>query len=229
MKKPNYKLKADILNENNFLHSFIKVEKQEYRFFNDKISYEEYEVSRALRDYLYKSNREWYEECGRMSHARCKRVVRIRKYITDIMISSPCQFLTFTFTDKSLQDTSPETRRQVVRRFLTDLNVPYVANIDFGKKNGREHYHAVVASGKVNYKLWDYGALNGKVIRNDVKVDEDGSISIESAQKISRYIAKLTNHAIKQTVRRNVAIYCRKKYKYINGEWQDIKGKIKND
>lgn len=113
--------------------------------------------------------------------------------------------------------------------YLTALNVPYVANIDFGKKNGREHYHAVVASGKVNYKLWDYGALNGEVIRNNVKVDEDGSISIESAQKIARYIAKLTNHAIKQTVRRNVAIYCRKKYRYINGEWQDIKGKIKND
>ena len=128
-----------------------------------------------------------------------------------MIYKNDCLFLTFTFRDKTLNNTSAYTRRRYVKYFLNALNVPYVANIDFGKKNEREHYHAVVQIGRVDYSKWKYGAINGIKIRNDIKYDDDGVITSESVEKIARYVAKLTNHAIKETTRRSVIMYSRGK------------------
>lgn len=51
-------------------------------------------------------------------------------------------FLTFTFTDKALT-TDEKTRRVYVSRTLRDLSREYIANIDYGTKSEREHYHAI--------------------------------------------------------------------------------------
>ena len=110
--------------------------------------------------------------------------------------SGECLFLTLTFTDATLGKTTEDTRRQAVRRYLKSFGVPYVANIDYGKKNGREHYHAVIQTDHVDYAAYTYGAINGERIR-----------SAEDYVKLSKYVAKLTNHAIKQTNKRQVIIY----------------------
>ena len=110
--------------------------------------------------------------------------------------SGPCLFLTLTFTDEVLRKTTENTRRQTIRRYLKSFGFPYVANIDYGKKNGREHYHAVIQTDHVDYSAYTYGAINGEKIH-----------SAEDYVKLSKYVAKLTNHAIKQTNKRQVIIY----------------------
>ena len=112
--------------------------------------------------------------------------------------SGNCIFLTFTFTDEVLAKTNEDTRRQKVRRYLSSYNCEYVANIDFGKKNGREHYHALIQCNNVDYNAFDYGALNGERVR-----------STNDFAKLAKYISKLTNHAIKDTAKGSRLIYNR--------------------
>ena len=67
----------------------------------------------------------------------------------------------------------------------------YVANIDFGSKNGREHYHAIVfpIGSSIDLKAWSYGRINAERIH-----PSDNDIA-----RTTKYIAKLTSHAIKDT------------------------------
>lgn len=121
---------------------------------------------------------------------RKKRIVdKFGTYIN----SGKCQFLTLTFDDEALNSTTPQTRRTAVARFLKDNCVQYIANIDFGEDERfthREHYHAIVLADKVNYKDWHrYGALKAKKIRPTKR----------DCELAGKYLAKLTNHALKVT------------------------------
>ena len=140
---------------------------------------------------------EWHE-AEKINHAYYQRVRKLKKTIATMLNSGTCLFLTFTFTDETLQKTTKDTRRQKVIRYLKSYNCPYVANIDFGKENGREHYHAIIQADKIDYSLYDYGALNGKKVN-----------STSDNFKLAKYISKLTNHAIKDTTKRNSIIYSR--------------------
>ena len=102
-------------------------------------------------------------------------------------------FITLTFNDASLNNLSYSTRRKRVREFLKSQCALYVANIDFGKKNGREHYHAVV-SNRVDPSLWAYGSCNAiKITRYNSKA-------------LAKYVNKLTNHALKDTANKGASI-----------------------
>lgn len=209
--KPDYKLKSKILAEYKNLDLYNKCKKVVYKSFYIKVSESELENSMETLKMLEKTNPVEFKEYRRISDAKFARVRRLKKRIFDMIYKNECLFLTLTFNDDALKNNTADSRRQAVRRFLNLFNVPYVANIDFGKKNGREHYHAVIQIGKIDYHLWTYGAINGLRIRNDLKYDEDGVVSSESVEKISRYVAKLTNHAIKETTRRSVIMYSRGK------------------
>ena len=127
-----------------------------------------------------------------------KRTKRLRKRITKI-IQSDSLFLTFTFTDEVLQNTTQDTRQQYVRRFLNTISSNYVANIDFGKTNGREHYHAVcIVSGKIDYTSWQHGALNGVKVR-----------SSSNPLALAKYINKFVHHATKDSTCKSKIIYSR--------------------
>lgn len=139
---------------------------------------------------------EYLGECKRLFNAERKRVGRLKKRIS-YMLNFNCIFLTFTFTDSVLKTCSELTLRTYVVRALKNYSDYYVANIDFGKKNGRLHYHALVVADKVNYNTWTYGALNGKKVVN------------KNSTALSKYIAKLTNHAIKETTKGSRIIYSR--------------------
>lgn len=212
MSKPDYKLKSKIIREYKNLDLYNKCKKVLYKsFYVGNVTQEEFDNAGHTLKMLEDSNPTEYKEYFRILDAKHKRVSRLRARIFDMIYKNDSLFLTFTFTDKTLNKTCADTRRQAVRRFLNALNVPYVANIDFGKKNEREHYHAVVQIGRVDYSKWKYGAINGIKIRNDIKYDDDGVITSESVEKIARYVAKLTNHAIKETTRRSVIMYSRGK------------------
>ena len=130
-----------------------------------------------------------------------RRNKKLRQKLTPIILSLDGQFLTITFSDEVLATTTFETRRLYVRRFLK-LVSPYfyVANVDYGSENGREHYHAII-KGRIDYSLWyKYGIINGEVIRPYTK----------DVNKVSEYINKLTNHHIKASAKQSKLIYSRK-------------------
>lgn len=214
MKKPDYKLKSKILTENTLLEDYKKCSKSIYHYVYGLECGTDlpYDLAKKISFENSRDFPEEWKECYRISHARCKRVINLRKRVTDMVLNSNCIFLTFTFTNESLSRLSERSRRQYVKEFLSSLRVPYVANVDFGKRNHREHYHALVGIDNVNYKMWKYGALNGQRIRNNT----------EDLERLSRYIAKLTNHAIKETTKRSVIMFSRKKYVCVDRRFLEI-------
>ena len=114
-------------------------------------------------------------------------------------------FVTFTFNDKTLKLNSIY-RKKKITRLLNSIPfvVDYIGNIDFGKTTNREHYHYIVAFDSENFKgnysmenrhfklkefepYLRYGSYDLKPIRRNL-ID---------FKKVSSYIAKLTNHALK--------------------------------
>lgn len=198
---PDYAKKADVIRS-----GLCITEKQVSRAFyaqhvldaTGEYVYSEMDTKRAEELQLFHRmfNLENWEEARRINHASRARVKRLKTRISSMLESGSCLFLTLTFTDEVLRKTTEDTRRQAVRRYLKSFGVPYVSNIDYGKKNGREHYHAVIQAESVDYSKYTYGAINGERIH-----------SAEDYVKLSKYVAKLTNHAIKQTNKRQVIIY----------------------
>ena len=143
------------------------------------------------------ANNELYQEAHKINQASYKRRNRLKNRIFKWLNEYTCIFVTLTFTDKVLRATTEETRRRYVTRALKQMSNKYVANIDYGKKNEREHYHAIVVSESIDRTIWsEYGAINFERIKQS-------SDSI----KLAKYVVKLTNHAIKETTRQNRTIY----------------------
>jgi len=123
----------------------------------------------------------------RLNESKRRKTCRVRQKIEALVKSGNAIFITLTFTDATLKNTSVETRRRYVARYLKDNASNYVANIDFGAKKGREHYHAVVDSNIVFDNWYKYGAINVERVRTQ----EDDAV------RVARYVAKLSNHALK--------------------------------
>lgn len=141
-----------------------------------------------------------------------------------------CFFLTFTFNDETLSKLNADSRKQYVIRYLKKHFSQYVANIDYGSKNEREHYHAigVIKNGSIliptkqhgvyNLAFYDKGFTTAKTIN-----------SSEDYLALSGYINKLTNHAFKTSNKAQKLIYSRNftredidKLKLLEYELEDI-------
>lgn len=143
-----------------------------------------------------------FEECNKMYNCISRRKTRLFKkllywfyYITkknDKLLI----FGTLTFTDDVLKKTSKETRRRYVSRFLNNKSIHYVANIDFGKKDDREHYHFIaLCNSKIESGSWSYGFDKYKKIKN--------SLSLRNRKN---YLLKLTNHTYKNSTKQEKLI-----------------------
>lgn len=145
-----------------------------------------------------KERLEMWEEAFRVNRASYCRVKRLKNRISSLL-EQPCLFLTLTFTDEVLANTSKDTRRQYVRRYLQQFG-SYVGNIDYGKEHDREHYHAILQyDGKLDHNEWQEkcGNIDFQRVKNPNSV------------AMSKYISKLTNHAIKETTQGCRIIYSR--------------------
>lgn len=134
-----------------------------------------------------------------LNRASYQRTARLKERIREAVESGSAWFITITFNPETLSKTNEKTRRVYVSRWLKSISPFYVANIDYGKEKGREHYHAVITSDKRPPKSWSYGfvdILKVKTTETDTK-------------RISKYISKLTNHAIKHTTKSKRIIYSR--------------------
>lgn len=129
-------------------------------------------------------------EAQKLIDARRASKHRVNRYIVGMAQSyEQLHFLTLTFRDDVLESTSERTRHRYVVSFLKSVCRDYIGNVDFGKQNGREHYHAVVAFKiGVDSIEWPYGFHNVKKV---------GSICPENChkQRLSGYLLKLSNHA----------------------------------
>ena len=140
--------------------------------------------------------RETLRVCHNLNNSYYRRKKTLTERVAKMLTDNKCVFLTLTFTDETLANTSAETRRRYVTRYLKSQFPSYIANIDFGKENGREHYHAVI-TGKVDLKAWTYGAINAKNIIN------------ENSIALAKYITKITHHSLKSTNKQQRVIYSR--------------------
>ena len=135
---------------------------------------------------------------------------RIQNIIIDGLIkTNNIYFATLTF--KSLENTTDYTRRKYISRFLKKHCCHYVANIDFGESEEgthREHYHAVISSplgSEELQSLYCLGFSYFEPIRLSKK-NPNGTF-----QRLAKYVSKLTNHAYKESTKRNCYIYDRNK------------------
>lgn len=115
-------------------------------------------------------------------------------------------FLTLTFSDKNLplNDAQKIKSGNTIHDFMIKNNVSmYVANVDYGKENGRFHWHAVAMSkNPFSHEFWTMGAVNFKKVPKT-------SIPL----KLTRYLIKLKRHATK--IDDPIAIYYPLQYKKI--------------
>lgn len=163
-------------------------------------------ASSKCDNFIDNYGKETFKAVERIRNSLVKRKQRVKERITHMLSTyDEVVFLTLTFKTPVLKSTTEEERRACVVSFLKSIHFSYVANIDYGKKNGREHYHCVVASRLSAHAIlfWrsKFGRIGFEQINNH----------ITDASKIGQYIAKLTNHAIKKTTKRQAIIYSRKK------------------
>lgn len=146
------------------------------------------------------------DTCRKITKARFERVKRCKLRIKGIVFDGDAIFLTLTFKPEVLENTSLQTRRKYVTRLLKRYCSKYVANIDWGKKNDREHYHAIVECDSENAeklkKAW--GNKCGFADFRKVGSKED------DLAKTTKYINKLSAHCYKDTTHMHRVIYSRK-------------------
>ena len=136
-----------------------------------------------------------WEKSNLLNHARYKRKQRIQNKIEKLVLDGHSAFITLTFSDTVLNLTNEKTRRIYVARWCKENSDFYVANIDYGDLRHREHFHAVLRVG--SYSNWKYGFMSKKIIRSKSK----------DLNKVSKYVSKLTNHAIKKSGQLKRIIY----------------------
>ena len=178
-----------------------------YRFEEDGLytkvlSLEKYNVSNEdLRNQCKQNNLiDVYNECAKINKASYSRAKRLKERIAKMLNNGECIFITLTFNNETLNSTDTNKRRVFVSRYLKLFKSDYVANVDYGSKNHREHYHAIIQSSSIDLTAWrKFGNINVERIR----------CLNASDTKLAKYISKLSNHAIKETTKRSSLIYSR--------------------
>lgn len=189
--KPNYKLKSEVLKTD----LPLRIKKLDY-LCRENITYE---ICEELDSLLLQYGGNFIDEARRLNQSFNKRACRLKERIRSYLEMGQCIWLTLTFSEDVLSSTSVDTRRKYVQRYLKSQSDYYLANIDFGKTTEREHYHAVVLSEHLDKSAWIYGFTWTERIKNHLTSDT----------KLAKYVSKLTNHAIKETTKRQCYIYSR--------------------
>lgn len=209
MARIDYEYKSTIL-KTDLCRRVNAIDRKNYLNIQDGVI-QDYDLDNKYFELLLEYDYNDLKEARKINKSTFYRVKRLKERITDMLDKGHCIFCTFNFNDAVLNGTSADTRRQYVRKYLKTFNCAYVANIDFGSDNeyidrhgqrrigtSREHYHALVCIDKLPL-CWPYGYQYLEHVRVKNKTDI----------KLSKYISKLTNHAIKETTKRTCVIYSR--------------------
>lgn len=203
MASPNYELKAQVL-KSGICKELKKIDRQTYLNALDGIVEDE-ELDNKFIDLVFHYGGDYVKEARKINLSGYQKTKRLREKIRQYLESGQCLWVTLTFTNKVLSTTSEDTRKQYVRKYLKSNYEDYIANIDYGSKKEREHYHAIIRTDFINLKAWHHlGAIKVEHIR------VNGEDKERSIKRLPKYINKLTNHAVKDTCRRCHIIYSRK-------------------
>lgn len=143
--------------------------------------------------------------------AKIQKKYRLKKAIKDIVINhyETSYFLTITFNETTLQNTTKEQRLKLVKNYLNNQTDKYILNCDYGAKNGREHYHALtIANDKyINFTIFNanYGHIYSRPINLNKNQSKESQIKIllehelkETSERVIHYSkAKRPNHKTK--------------------------------
>ena len=94
-------------------------------------------------------------EFEKILKARYQKVSRIKKRL--VYLLTRCDYIwfcTFTF-DNYYIDKSDRTKRDLMKNVLNTHDFKYILNIDYGKKNEREHYHCIIGT-NLNFDVNQY-------------------------------------------------------------------------
>lgn len=214
MSNCDYGLRSKVL-KSEIYKAFLDARKQDYKQFkyNGVVGTEFFNMMKdnllndCLNNDLTSEEQDNARECYlfflesvKIRESSRKQVQRLKQRITTLLNSGACVFLTLTFKTIEEGENEQKKRKLKVVRFLKENTKGYVANIDFGKQNEREHYHAVALIGEdlIDSKKWKEGSL-------DIKRVNKG----RGCSALAKYVSKLTNHAIKETTKRQAIIYSR--------------------
>lgn len=153
-----------------------------------------------IDDFIERYGYDVFYRCVELNRNQYKKRKRVTDKTKSIILHGECLFLTLTFNDATLANTSPQTRRRYVARWLKSVSDTYVANIDFGdpiKHTGREHYHALIFGKHIDYTGWHkYGAIKGERVRT----------SEDDVKRTAKYVVKLARHAQKESAGKTVRL-----------------------
>ena len=218
-------LKAYCLTWN--LHKLYNKARSVYTLYNDLGTLPDGMSPERVKQYCKIYNYFWHdpltaEICDNLNKARRERTKRLNKKIEKMLFCGDCVFLTLTFKPEVLDNTTADTRRRYITRYLKSQSDHYCANIDYGKQNEREHYHAVVYGSRVDMTPWT--EKYGFAYAEKIKYNGDAEVS----EKLAKYVSKLTNHAIKNTARNNKVIYSTN-WQYLTRKNRTLKMAAKDD
>lgn len=149
--------------------------------------------------------------CEQLMSAKSKQRKRIRNWLEYWLHQNGfvvC-FATLTFNDETLSR-SFSARQKLIQRTLGVFD-DYVSNVDYGAKNEREHYHALVVMSEYDYlsNLWSKNRFGVEWSDSPVQCESytarcgfvnfqvvKGSSGVD-LKRLSGYLAKLCNHSIK--------------------------------
>lgn len=145
-----------------------------------------------------------YEKILKARYQKCSRIKRRLIYL--LTRFDYIWFVTFTF-DNYYINKSDRTKRDLMKSVLNTHDFKYMLNIDYGKKNEREHYHCIIGTNidfDVNQYIQSYyPCFSCSILCKKGKKD---------FKRLSKYINKLTNHCIKSTTKRQRMLYNFKGY-----------------
>ena len=147
---------------------------------------------------------EYNEDFERMLSARYMKVSRLkRRFVYLCCTYKYLYFVTFTFDDYYLNKSDKTHKRLIKDSLLSfDNNYKIILNADYGSKNERLHFHAIVGTNKKN-NLDKHLKDNYPCFTKTERI----YISNESISKLSKYINKLSNHAVKDTTQKSRLFY----------------------
>lgn len=169
--------------------------------------------SNLLRNlhYTYPNYKNEYEEVEKKYLSIRAKRKRYRSQLRKMLYKfSDLYLVSLTFTDDVLSSTDEKTRLKYVQRWSKEYTLDYFGCVDYGKKNGREHYHLIVALDTpftvekyrnktflrfLGLDMWEYGFSSCRSIKNDVR----------NAEKSLDYAFKSALYSFKSSERDNNA------------------------
>lgn len=193
---PDYQFRSEVL-ASGLVHEYKQIQFLKFKAFSNDDDSFLHSLSNQELFYTWLVP-EAYNEARKIAKADYKRNNTLKNRIRHFINMGDCIFLTLTFRDDVLHNTTSKTRRAYVTRFLKSCAQHYVANIDFGGQTDREHYHGIVVTDHVNLSQWKHGFSYAEKI-----------IKSSNPLVLAKYVSKLANHAVKETCKRNALIYSR--------------------